>query len=80
VTPNQKRQIIESCYRLGIGTPAFCKDIVGVAFNRDGVPVLLVHKRGAIPQELLRKCEGKRIRIVKVPALKGDEEDWVVLH
>lgn len=76
-----KRDVVHSCYRMGYGTPHFFdKSVVGIAFDHTNHPVLLVHKRGPVSREILEKCEGKHLRILKVPIVSGNESDYVVLH
>lgn len=69
-----KRDVVHSCYRMGYGTPHFFdSSVVGIAFDSTKHPVLLVHKRGKVSKKLLEKCEGKHLRILKVPIVEGDD-------
>ena len=73
---SDRKTIVEACYALGIGTPAFYSDFVGVAFNPDGTPVLLALTWKKVPKKLREKLAGRRIKIVEL----NKSSTWVTIY
>jgi hypothetical protein len=71
-----KKMITEACYAMGIGTPYFYDNIVGIAFNPEGTPVLLALTWRKIPLKVREKMSGRKIKMVEF----NRSSEWVTVY